>query len=323
MKKILVGPDIKLTPAKVYEISHNMNIGVQISPAAERAVRRSRRVVEKMIDQEAVIYGVTTGFGNFKNKHIRHDEIAALQRNLIRSHAAGVGQFFSSETVRAILLVRLNSLIQGYSGVRLELISLLCNIINKGIIPLIPSQGSVGSSGDLAPLSHAGLVLIGEGEVEYKKKRISGDKALKLAGLKPISFSAKEGLAWNNGTSAMTAVAALALHRAEKLIDAADMSCALTLEAVCGITAAFDERIHKVRPHPGQMESARRILDFVKGSKLVNSFPDRIQDSYSLRCSPQVHGAVLDAVSYVPSVVESELNAATDNPLIFSGADIA
>ncbi len=323
MKNILIGPDIELTPNIVHEVANNKNVKVGLSPTAKRAVKRSRAVVEKMVESNAVVYGVTTGFGNFKNKHIHHDEVAALQRNLIRSHAAGVGSFFSPEIARGILLVRLNSLAQGYSGVRQELLDLLCGIINKGIIPLIPSQGSVGSSGDLAPLSHAGLVLMGEGEAEYKGKRMSGAKALKAAGLKPIDFSSKEGLAWTNGTSVMTAIAAIGLYKAKKLIDVADMSCAMTLEAVCGRTSAFDKRIHNVRPHPGQIESARRILNFVRGSKLVNSFPDRVQDSYSLRCSPQVHGAIRDSINHVSDVVGIELNSATNNPLIFSRPDKA
>jgi len=323
MKTILIGPDIELTPDIVYEVANNRNVRVELSPAAKRAIKRSRAVVEKMVESNAVVYGVTTGFGNFKNKHIHHDEVAALQRNLIRSHAAGVGPFFSSEIARGILLVRLNSLAQGYSGVRQELLDLLCGIINKGIIPLIPSQGSVGSSGDLAPLSHAGLILMGEGETEYKGRKMSGANALKLAGLKPIDFSSKEGLAWTNGTSVMTAIAAIGLYKAKKLIDIADMSCAMTLEAVCGRTSAFDKRIHEVRPHPGQIESARRILNLVRGSKLVNSFPDRVQDSYSLRCSPQVHGAIRDSMSHVSNVVSIELNSATDNPLIFSKPDKA
>jgi len=270
-----------------------------------------------MLEQKKIVYGITTGFGSFKNKFIDKKDTEELQKNLIRSHSAGVGELLAPEFVRAAMVVRLNSLSQGYSGVRIELLDFLCEVINKNIVPDVPSQGSVGSSGDLAPLSHMGLVLMGEGSALYKGKKMSGINALKKAGLKPIIFHAKEGLAWNNGTSVMTGIAALILVRAKRLIDVADASCALTIEAICGTSDAYNEKIHAIRPHPGQIISANNIRTYFKGSKLVDFFPNRIQDAYSIRCSPQVHGAVRDAITYVEAVIDRELNSVTDNPLIF------
>jgi histidine ammonia-lyase len=316
-KKIIeIGPDKHLLFQQVNDVSYGL-YDVKLSAKAKEKVKKSRATIEKMIADKKVVYGVTTGFGNFKDKIISADDVEELQKNLIRSHSAGVGELLSNEQVRAAILVRLNSLIQGYSGVRIELVEFLCKLINLGITPVVPSQGSVGSSGDLAPLSHIALVLMGEGMAFYKDKLMTGKDALAKAGLKPLTFAAKEGLAFNNGTSVMTGIAAPILVRSKKIIELADIACALTLEAVCGVSAAFDERIHKLRPHPGQIVAAKNILSFVSKSRLVGSFPNRIQDSYSLRCSPQVHGAIRDAYSYVESVLEIEINSATDNPLIF------
>lgn len=323
MKTISVGPDFHLTPEKVAFIARNQSVRITLSSLAKRRVAESRAVVERMVAKKQVVYGVTTGFGNFKNKTINQNDTAELQKNLIRSHSVGVGEFLSQEMVRAALIVRLNSLAQGYSGVRLELLNLVCGMLNKNVLPQVPSQGSVGSSGDLAPLSHMGLVLMGEGEAWYQGKLMDGGKALERAGLKPIIFSAKEGLAWNNGTSVMTGIAGLVLADATVLADAADAGCALTLEAVCGSSAAFKKEVHEIRPHPGQLLSAERIRKCITGSSLVDSKPDRIQDAYSLRCAAQVHGAARDALSYARSVVERELNSVTDNPLIFSHPDRA
>lgn len=318
MKFIAVGPDKHLTMEGVTEVAHDLSVNVRLSPLAKRRVAESRAVVERMVARKRIVYGVTTGFGNFKNKIIGIKDTAELQRNLMRSHSVGVGEPLAPEMVRAALLVRLNSLAQGYSGVRLELLDFLCEVLNHGIVPVVPSQGSVGSSGDLAPLSHMGLALMGEGEAWHKGRRMKGSEALRRAGLTPITFEAKEGLAWNNGTSVMTGIAALAAHGAEQLADAADMACALSLEAVCGVSAAFEEQVHKIRPHPGQIIVAERIRRFIAGSRLVDSVSNRVQDSYSLRCAPQVHGAARDAIRYVADVVERELNAVTDNPLIFA-----
>lgn len=316
-KLIFLGPDHELTYKKVATVA-NGDANVKLSLITKKVVKESRAVIEKALKNKKIIYGITTGFGNFKNKFINHSDVVELQKNLIRSHSTGVGDPFTREQVRAMLVVRLNSLCQGYSGVRLKLLEFICDLLNKDVTPYVPSQGSVGSSGDLAPLSHMGLVLMGEGKAWYKGKLLSGREALKRAGLKPITFEAKEGLAFNNGTSIMTGIAALALYKAKKLMDVADLSCALTLEAVCGVFDAFRPEIHEIRLHPGQKKSAENIRNFVKGSKLVDSEKERIQDSYSLRCAPQVHGAARDALSYVESVVERELNAVTDNPLVFT-----
>jgi histidine ammonia-lyase len=316
--KIQIGPDHHLTVETVERIAENPKIKIILSPIARKRIIRSRIVVEKLLKSGKAIYGITTGFGSFKNKTINSKDVVELQKNLIRSHSVGVGEPLTPEQTRASLFVRLNSLVQGYSGVRLELINLLCEILNRDIIPFVPSQGSVGASGDLAPLSHMALVLMGEGQAWYKGKLLSGREALKRAGLKPITFEAKEGLAFNNGTAVMTGIAALVLAKAKRLTTIADIACAMTLEAVCGVTDAFQPEAHRIRLHQGQQVSAANILKFIHGSKLVNSLKNRIQDSYSIRCAPQVHGAVRDALSYVESVVEKELNAVTDNPLIFT-----
>lgn len=318
-----IGPDHRLTPEIVSVFSHNPAIKIKLSRRAKEGILASRKAVEKMVATDQVVYGITTGFGNFKNKTISQSDTEELQKNLIRSHAVGVGEPFSPEQVRAIMLVRLNSLVQGYSGVRMEFLETFIKIIEKNIIPFVPSQGSVGSSGDLAPLSHIGLVLMGEGRVFVDGKLVEASLALKNAGIVPIVYGAKEGLAFNNGTAAMTGVAALSFVRAKNLLNIADVGCALTLEAVCGVSSAFDLRIHDVRPHSGQRQSATNIRKLIKGSSLVDSVSDRVQDSYSLRCTPQVHGAVRDAVSYVESVINVELNSVTDNPIIFEKDEIA
>lgn len=316
-KVLLLGSDKHLTSQLVAEVVYDAKIKVELSPLACKKIKRSRNVIELAVKNKARIYGVTTGFGSFKDKFIESKNIIELQKNLIRSHSVGVGVCFSPEIVRASLLVRLNSLAFGNSGVRLEFLELLKEMINRNVIPIIPSQGSVGSSGDLAPLSHIGLVMMGEGEAWFKGVKMSGGKALELAGLKPIEFREKEGLALNNGTSVMTAIASLAVHKAEKLVQIADINCAMSLEAVCGTSNAFNARIHNLRPHLGQKISAENIRKFFEGSKLVDSAKNRIQDSYSIRCAPQVHGATRDALKYVKNIVEIELNSVTDNPLVF------
>ncbi len=318
-----VGPDHHLTPEKVYAVAHNPGMKVALSKQAKKKIVASRGVVERIVRDKKVVYGLTTGFGSFKDKFISPEDVQELQRNLIRSHSCGVGELLPPEMVRAAMLVRLNSLIQGYSGVRLEFVEFLAKLINKNIVPIVPSQGSVGSSGDLAPLSHMGLVMMGEGEAWYGGRRMSGASALKKAHLKAVGFTEKEGLAFNNGTSVMTGIAAVTLHRTSHLLDVADMGAALSFEAVCGITNALNSKIHEIRPHPGQIVSASNLRKFLKGSKLVDSMPGRVQDSYSLRCSPQVNGAVRDAVTYVAGVVECELNSVTDNPVIFTKPDHA
>lgn len=312
-----IGPDHHLTPEEVDFVARHPKVKIHFSKKAITEIEKSRKVVDGMIKDKKVVYGITTGFGNFKNKIISSDDVEKLQRNLIRSHSVGVGELLPPEQVRAIMLVRLNSLIQGYSGVRLEFVDLLREFINKNIIPAVPSQGSVGASGDLAPLSHIALSLMGEGEVFLSGTLMRSKDALKRAGLNAVVIGAKEGLAFNNGTSFMGGISALAIVRAKKIAEIADIACSLTLEAVCGVSTAYDKRIHNIRPHPGQKKVAEKIRTYVSGSKLVDAFPERIQDSYTLRCAPQVHGAARDAIAYVEGVITIELNSVTDNPLIF------
>ncbi len=318
-----IGPDHHLSPEAVDLVAHNVKAKVKLSAIAKRRIKKSRDVVERMLKGRKVVYGITTGFGSFKDKLISAEDVEELQKNLIRSHSTGVGELFSIEQVKAAMLVRLNSLAQGYSGVRLEFLELFCEMINRNVIPAVPSQGSVGSSGDLAPLSHIGLVLMGEGKAFYKGKLMPGGTAMKKAGLSPTVLAAKEGLAFNNGTSVMTGLAALALVKTKKLVNLADVGCALTLEASCAVSSAFDKRIHNLRPHPGQKLVAENIRKFIAGSRLIDSVPGRIQDSYSLRCTPQIHGASRDAIAYVEETVVRELNSVTDNPLIFQNPDQA
>lgn len=317
MAKLEIGPDRSISIDDVCMVAYVPETEVSLSEKALAAISRARAVVEKLISDGAVVYGITTGFGKFKDVYIEPEKVSQLQTNLIRSHAVGVGDELPEEIVRASFLTRINSLSKGYSGIRPELAKTALAILNNNICPVVPSQGSVGASGDLAPLSHMGLALIGEGVVIYKGERMSADTALSLAGIEPISFTAKEGLAWNNGTSVMLATISIALKRAKILADLADLACAMTVEAVRGTSDAFRPEIHAVRPHAGQTLSAQRIWDAVQGSKLVNSVPGRIQDAYSIRCAPQVHGASRDALAYVQSVVDVELNSVTDNPIVF------
>lgn len=293
--------------------------GVQIAPECLPKIRASRRLVDRLLQEGKVIYGITTGFGKLSDVTISGDQVEKLQENLIRSHAAGVGDPFPEEVVRAIMLLRANALVKGYSGIREETLNLLIGMLNKRVHPVIYSQGSVGASGDLIPLAHMALVMIGEGEAEYRGEILPGKVALEQAGLEPVKLQAKEGLALINGTQAMTALGALLVHRAEQLLEHADLSAAMTLEALKGIPLAFDPLIQEVRPHPGQKVVARNLLNYIAGSEIIytEGWGERVQDAYSLRCIPQIHGASRDAVSYVRQVIEREINSATDNPLIF------
>lgn len=292
---------------------------VEIAKAAWQKVHASRTVVEQMVDKEEVVYGITTGFGKFSDVVIPKHAVADLQRNLIRSHAVGVGEPFPEIVSRGMLLLRANALAKGYSGIRPETLQLLLDCLNHQIHPVIPSQGSLGASGDLAPLSHLALVLMGEGEAIYQGEKMSGADALVRAGLTPRSLVAKEGLALINGTQAMTAVGLLAYLEAKHLADMADQVAALTLEGLNGIVDAFFPEAHEVRAYPEQLETATRILSYVKGSKLTTRQGEkRVQDAYSLRCIPQVHGAIRQVLNYVEEKLMIEINAATDNPLIFS-----
>ena len=296
---------------------------VELAPQIISQVERSRETVEGMIADNRVVYGITTGFGKFADISISPDETADLQRNLIMSHACGVGKPLPVETTRAMLLLRANSLLQGFSGIKLDTLKGLLSLLNNDINPVVPEKGSLGSSGDLCPLSHLVLPLLGLGEATYKGQLMSGADALAQAGLQPISLAAKEGLALNNGTQAMTAIGALTLIDALELMEVADLAAALSLEALNGLQAALDPRIHQLRRQSGQQISAAKLRKYVEGSTYCATPGERVQDAYALRCIPQVHGASRDALTYVKQIIENEINAVTDNPLIFSETDQA
>ena len=301
------------------------HVEVEIPQEVKRKVQKCRQILEDIINEKKVVYGVTTGFGALGSILISPEHIKELQINLIRSHSAGVGKALDKDIIRALMLLRANTLAKGNSGIRLETLETLVQMINKRVHPIIPEKGSVGASGDLAPLSHMVLVMIGEGEAEYKGEKISGKEALRRAGIHPLTLDSKEGIALNNGTQMMTAIAVLALHDAEKLVKTAEIAAALSLEALSGISDAFDERIHQVRPHHGQITSARNIKSLISGSKIIKSSEEVIknsetrppQDPYSLRCAPQVLGVARDTLSHLRRIIETEINSATDNPLIF------
>jgi histidine ammonia-lyase len=291
---------------------------VVLSEKAKAQVRRSADAVQKLVKRGEIAYGITTGFGAFKDKIISPDETRALQKNILMSHAVGVGEPFDIPTTRAIILIRANTLARGFSGIRPETLETLIEFLNRGVSPVIPMKGSLGASGDLAPLAHMALPLIGEGEAILNGEKLSGIDALEKAGLKPIVPAAKEGLALTNGTTVMTALGVLQVARAKYLADVADISGCLSLEALNGTTLAFDERIHALRPHPRQMKCAANLREILEGSEFTRCFdPANCQDAYTLRCIPQVHGACRDSIDYAEWVVNLELNAVTDNPLIF------
>jgi histidine ammonia-lyase len=296
------------------------NRALALSDGARDAVRGSRAVVDAAVARGDVVYGVTTGFGSFAEVRIAVERLRELQVNLLRSHAAGVGAPIDEVETRALMLLRANVLAKGFSGIRLETLELLVAMLNHGVHPVVPSQGSVGASGDLAPLAHLALALIGEGECVRAGRRLPSAEALAAVGLSPVALEPKEGLALVNGTQLITAVTALALADAERLALTADVVGALTLDALQGTDVAFDARIHAARPHPGQSATARNLKRLLEGSALRESHRDcgRVQDAYSLRCMPQVHGAVRDALAYVARVVAVEMNAATDNPMVFA-----
>ena len=291
-----------------------------LSADAREAVNRARAVVEEIVATNKVAYAITTGVGKLSDVRIAGDQIRELQVNLVRSHAVGVGAPLPIAETRAMMLLRANSLAKGHSGVRALVIDTLCEMLNRGVTPVVPSQGSVGASGDLAPLAHLALALIGEGECfDEKGVRVASADALKRAQIKPLVLEAKETISLINGTQAMLAVGSLALLAAEQLVDSADVLGGLCCDALKGTDAAFDERIHKARPHSGQMKSAANLRRMLEGSAIRESHRQcgRVQDAYSLRCIPQVHGAVRDTLAHCRSVFETELNSAVDNPLVF------
>ncbi len=292
---------------------------IRITQDARRRVAAARRLVEEKFAQGEAIYGVTTGFGRLANVPIAPADAEQLQLNLVRSHAAGTGQPLSESFVRAAGVLRVSSLAAGHSGIREETLDLLAALLNRRVTPVVPCQGSVGASGDLAPLAHMTLTLIGEGEAFYRGERMGSAQALQFAGLAPIKLAAKEGLSLVNGTEVMTGVAALSLLRAESLIAAADVIGAMSLEAFLGTERVFDRRINALRPHPGQATVADRLRALLRGSQIIESHREcgRVQDPYSYRCIPVVHGAVRDAAAYARSVIETEAISVTDNPLVF------
>jgi histidine ammonia-lyase len=293
---------------------------VTLAPSAYDGMKASRALVEGLAVGDAPIYAVNTGVGLLADVRIPASDLELLQRNVIRSHCAGVGEPLAREVVRAMMLIRANVLAKGFSGIRPLVAERICALLNRGVTPVVPSQGSVGASGDLAPLAHMALVLIGEGEAEFEGAIMPGGDALRRAGIEPLILAAKEGISLINGTQAMLAIACLELESVQVLADSADLICAMTLDALRGTPRAFDERIHIARPHPGQLESAARLRRLLEDSEIRQSHITcrRVQDAYSLRCAPQVHGAVRDVMTAASAVFAIELNSATDNPLVFS-----
>lgn len=293
---------------------------VSVSEESWEKVEESRAAVEKIVKDNRVVYGITTGFGKFSDVLINKEHVEELQLNLIHSHAVGVGEVFPESVSRAMLVLRANALLKGYSGVRRIVIERLLEFVNKGIHPVVPQQGSLGASGDLAPLSHLVLPLLGEGEVFYKGHRVEALKAMTKEGIFPITLTAKEGLALINGTQAMTAMGIVGYLEAEKLAYQSEMIAAMTMEGLNGIIDAFDQDVQIARGYPEQIRVAERMRELLAGSKLVTKQGEiRVQDAYSLRCIPQVHGATWQVLNYVKEKLEIEMNAATDNPLIFEG----
>ncbi|MGA7671157.1 MAG: histidine ammonia-lyase [Nitrolancea sp.] len=309
---------------QVVEVARLDGVPVTLTQSARDAIASSRALVESIVESGETAYGINTGFGDLSTVSIPTDQLSDLQHNLIRSHSAGVGPALPRDVVRAMLLLRANALAKGYSGVREVVVERLIDLLNHGVTPVVPAQGSVGASGDLAPLAHLSLVLLGEGEATLKgsDEVLPGAEALKRVGLEPIELSAKEGLALINGTQLMTAVGVLALHDAEVLLATAEVAATASLEALRGTDTPLDEAIQAVRPHPGQIRVAIRMRELLEGSQILPSHKSheddpRVQDPYSIRCTPQVLGASWDAIGYVRQVLEIEINSATDNPLCF------
>ena len=317
-----------LSLADVREVVYGFR-PVLLAPDAREAVNRARAVVDDQVANNRVAYAITTGVGKLADVRIPPDQIRELQLNLIRSHCAGVGEPLSEAEVRAMMLLRANSLSKGFSGVRPLVIDTLCEMLNRRVHPVVPARGSVGASGDLAPLAHLVLPMLGEGQVliadrsgHYSGAHLPAADALREAGIKPLLLEAKEAVSLINGTQGMLSVGTLALLAAEVLVDSADVIGALTLDALRGTDAAFDSRIHQVRPHPGQLRTAENLRRLLEGSQIRESHREcgRVQDAYSLRCMPQVHGAVRDTLAHCRRVMETEINSAVDNPLVFAAA---
>lgn len=310
-----------LTVEEVVKVARD-NLPVALAEKAIPSITKSRDLVDSYLDEERVMYGITTGFGKFSDVVIKKGEVSDLQHNLITSHACAVGRPLSTDIVRAIMLLRANALAKGHSGIRLETLQLLIEMLNAGVHPVVPEQGSLGASGDLAPLAHIVLPMLGLGKAEFQGKTVSGSEAMAQAGLSAIELHAKEGLALINGTQAMTAIGTLLIADAQKLLKSANSAAALTMEALRGIPLAYDPKVQEARQQTGQIEVAKELLALLQDSGMVTEQGQiRVQDAYSLRCVPQVHGASSDAFNYVRQVITREINAATDNPLIFPEHD--
>jgi histidine ammonia-lyase len=313
----------RLTLEQVAEVASGRE-HVTLTAAARLRAEESRRVVEQIVAEGRTVYGVNTGFGKLSDVRIELSQLGELQLNLVRSHACGLGSPLSEREARAMLLLRANVLARGYSGARPALIDALIQMLERGVTPVIPEKGSVGASGDLAPLAHLAMTAIGEGEAFYQGQRLPSSEALQRAQLEPLKLEVKEGLALLNGTQAMAAVGGLALFDAERLSRLANVAGAMTLEALRGTPVAFDDRIQQVRPHEGQIEVAAHLRELLRDSEIRSSHiqnDPRVQDAYSLRCMPQVHGAVRGALKHARQIVEIETGSATDNPLVFTDTD--
>lgn len=316
MKKVSIDGN-SLTIEDVVNVARNGYI-VELDSKAEERIDKARKLVDRFVDEERIEYGITTGFGKFSDVVISKEDTKKLQRNLIISHACGVGEELDEEIVRAVMLLRANALSKGYSGARVSTVKTLIDMLNKGVTPVIYEKGSLGASGDLAPLAHMVLVMIGEGAAYYKGARLSGRDAMEKAGIQIVELVEKEGLALINGTQVMTAIGALTVYDAVNLSRCADIIASMTVEGLRGITDAYYHRVHEVRPQVGQIKCADNLLRILKDSSFTTRQGElRVQDAYSLRCIPQIHGAGKDAVDYVKRVIEIEINSATDNPLIF------
>ena len=317
MKQIILdGENLKLN--ELWQIAKNC-AGIKLNKESLKKVEKARNLVKKVVEEGKVVYGITTGFGKLSDVQISAENSAQLQLNLLRSHACGVGEPVSSSVCRAIMALKLNNMLRGYSGVTKELLVHIQNCLNNLVHPVIPSRGSVGASGDLAPLAHMSLVFIGEGEAELNGKIMSGSEALAASGLQPVNLVAKEGISLINGTQFMTAICALGVYRALNLVKTADIIAAMTVDALKGTPAAFEPDIQRIRNQEGQKITAKNLLNLIAGSEIRQSHLKckKVQDAYAIRCIPQVHGASRDAIGYVKTIIERELNGITDNPLVF------
>jgi histidine ammonia-lyase len=316
MKEILLGLE-GMTLEDLAAIARE-GAKVRLTEGSKERISAARKLVEEWVREGRIIYGVTTGFGALSDVVISREDTRQLQENILMSHAAGVGDPLNQETVRAVLALRIKDVARGNSGIRMETAYLLVELLNRGICPLIPEKGSVGASGDLAPLAHLSLVLMGLGEAWYEGSRLPGDEALKKAGLETMRLEAGEGLALVNGTQVMTAIGGLVIHDAIRLSKMTDIAAAMSLEVLMGSRTEFDAQIHVLRPHPGQAKAARNMERITRDSEIISSHKDcnRVQDAYTLRCSPQVHGASRDVITYAKRVIETEMNSSTNNPLI-------